>query len=401
MIRPQGLIGEKFVECEPGSRRPRQLAQIENGAGEGERLLPLDQHQLAGRHRPAQRHPAAAVPPALRDPAERVRHGPGRPRRRAQRGHPPRQPGAARDRQAAGDPRPAEPLARPAGARLRRGARPAGARARRVSDWIVQANATGEASAERARRHQPRHRPAARLPAQAEAADGRPRRPSPSRARRCCATWRRRAELDRLIKASGTLSKAANESFPSLGDALELGRPALIRARPLIQDLRKLGTQAAPADEEPRPADGEPPARPAASSASTTSSTTWRSAPTATTRSATTCAPAWSTNDCSSYVLTPASARTATRASTSAARGRERGPVRPQREVRARGAAEQRQRQPAGHPAPGPARLRRRPGSSRASATRGSSACASAAAGRSEALAGEEPMLDYLLGGER
>ena len=52
--------------------------------------------------------------------------------------------------------------------------------------------------------------------------------------------------LGRLIKAQGTLADASRESFPSLGDALERGRPALINARPLIQDLERLGEQAAP-----------------------------------------------------------------------------------------------------------------------------------------------------------
>src|SRR6185312_16459513 len=54
-------------------------------------------------------------------------------------------------------------------------------------------------------------------------------------------------KMDDLIKNLGTVSTAANESFPSLGDALARGRPALITARPLVQDLSKLGTQAGPA----------------------------------------------------------------------------------------------------------------------------------------------------------
>jgi hypothetical protein len=52
--------------------------------------------------------------------------------------------------------------------------------------------------------------------------------------------------LGRLIKAQGTLADASRESFPSLGDALERGRPALIRSRPLIQELARLGTQLNP-----------------------------------------------------------------------------------------------------------------------------------------------------------
>jgi len=47
-IRPQSLIGEKFVDCTPtqprapGEEPPSELEQIEDGPGEGERLLPLE-----------------------------------------------------------------------------------------------------------------------------------------------------------------------------------------------------------------------------------------------------------------------------------------------------------------------------------------------------------------------
>jgi phospholipid/cholesterol/gamma-HCH transport system substrate-binding protein len=48
IIRPQSLIGEKFVECEPtqkraaGSEPPPPLERIEDGEGEGEYLLPVE-----------------------------------------------------------------------------------------------------------------------------------------------------------------------------------------------------------------------------------------------------------------------------------------------------------------------------------------------------------------------
>jgi hypothetical protein len=50
-----------------------------------------------------------------------------------------------------------------------------------------------------------------------------------------------------LIKGLGTVSEAANKSFPSLGDTLETGRPDLIRTRPLIKQLVALGKPAKPA----------------------------------------------------------------------------------------------------------------------------------------------------------
>ncbi|HYZ27842.1 MAG TPA: MlaD family protein [Thermoleophilaceae bacterium] len=40
-IRPQSLIGEKYVECDPGSPQRAELKKIDNGPGEGQYLLPL------------------------------------------------------------------------------------------------------------------------------------------------------------------------------------------------------------------------------------------------------------------------------------------------------------------------------------------------------------------------
>jgi phospholipid/cholesterol/gamma-HCH transport system substrate-binding protein len=48
IVRPQSLIGEKFVECEPTQKRavgeepPGELRVIEEGPGEGQRLLPVE-----------------------------------------------------------------------------------------------------------------------------------------------------------------------------------------------------------------------------------------------------------------------------------------------------------------------------------------------------------------------
>lgn len=47
-IRPQSLIGERYVECEPtqkrgvGAEAPGELREIEEGPGEGQRLLPVE-----------------------------------------------------------------------------------------------------------------------------------------------------------------------------------------------------------------------------------------------------------------------------------------------------------------------------------------------------------------------
>jgi ABC-type transporter Mla subunit MlaD len=48
IVRPQSLIGERFVECEPtqarapGEQPPPELQTIEDGPGQGQRLLPVD-----------------------------------------------------------------------------------------------------------------------------------------------------------------------------------------------------------------------------------------------------------------------------------------------------------------------------------------------------------------------
>ena len=48
IVRPQSLIGERFVECtptqprSPGSEPPPPLNEIEDGPGEGQRLLPVE-----------------------------------------------------------------------------------------------------------------------------------------------------------------------------------------------------------------------------------------------------------------------------------------------------------------------------------------------------------------------
>jgi ABC-type transporter Mla subunit MlaD len=250
VIRPQGLIGEKFVECEPGSTSARSLEQIDSGDGDGERLLPLANTSspvdidllndilrlpyrqrltlllsefgtgLAGRgdelneviHR---------ANPALRETDKLLAVLAKQNRTLAN---------LARDSDEA-----LGPLAR---------------ERRKVSDWIVQANATGEASAER---RGDISRGINRLPEFLRklkplmvdlddlAVQGTPLLRDLGAAA---------PKMDDLIKGLGTVSEAGNESFPSLGDALERGRPALIRARPLIQDLRSLGRQAAPATKD-------------------------------------------------------------------------------------------------------------------------------------------------------
>jgi virulence factor Mce-like protein len=245
-VGSQGLIGEKFVDCEPGSTSAQALPTIEDGDGEGERLLPVERTSspvdldlindimrlpyrerfailltelgtgLAGRggdlneviHR---------ANPALRETDQVLKILADQNRTLA--------------RLADDSDRVLGPLARERGS---------------FADFIVQANRTAEASAER----RGELRESIRLlpgflrelrPLMADLEDftdqGTPLLTDLNAAA---------PALGRLIRAQGTLADASSDALPSLGDALERGRPALIDARPLIRDLGELGREAAP-----------------------------------------------------------------------------------------------------------------------------------------------------------
>jgi ABC-type transporter Mla subunit MlaD len=249
-IRPQGLIGEKFVECEPGSASAEALDRIEEGDGEGEHLLPIEQTSspvdldllndimrlpyrqrfaillnefgtgLAGRGAELNEVIHRANP-ALRETDRVLKILAGQNRVLAD---------LARDSDRA-----LAPLAREKD---------------RLAGFIVQANRTGEATAERRADIResiallPRFLRELR-PLMADL-EGFTDQGTPVLRDLGTAA----SDLDRLIRAQGTLADASRESFPSLGDALERGRPALLRARPLIRNLGRLGREARPVSED-------------------------------------------------------------------------------------------------------------------------------------------------------
>jgi virulence factor Mce-like protein len=245
-IGAQGLIGEKFVECEPGSTDAPALRRIREGDGEGERLLPVENTSspvdidlinnimrlpyrqrlsillselgtaLAGRGEELNEVIHRANP-ALRETDEVLKILADQNRELAQL--------ARNSDEVLG------PLAREREA---------------FADFVVQANTTGEASAER---RDDLRRSIALLPdflAELEPLmadlEGFADQGIPLLADLGDAA----PALGRLIRAQGTLADSSRESFPSLGDALERGRPALIRSRPLFQDLTRLGKQLGP-----------------------------------------------------------------------------------------------------------------------------------------------------------
>ena len=245
-VRLQGLIGERFVECEPGSTSSQALEAIDEGDGEGEHFLPVDNTSspvdldlindtlrlpyrerlaillnelgvgLAGRGEELNEVIHRANP-ALRETDEVLSILAGQNR--------------VLGRLARNSDRALGPLAR---------------ERERFADFIVQADDTSEAAAER----------------RADISRGINRLPAFLRELRLLMVELDRLtdqgtpllddlgaaapDLGRLIKAQGTLADASRESFPSLGAALERGRPALIEARPLIRDLSRLGEELAP-----------------------------------------------------------------------------------------------------------------------------------------------------------
>ena len=138
-VRPQSLIGEKFVECTPTQKRavdapaPPPLKKIDEGKGEGQYLLPVenttksvDLDLINNIMRLPYRQRLSLILTEL---------GTGLAGRGTEldAGHPPRRPGAQGGRQGPRAARVAEPGARRPRARLRHGARAAGPRAQRTS----------------------------------------------------------------------------------------------------------------------------------------------------------------------------------------------------------------------------------------------------------------------------
>jgi ABC-type transporter Mla subunit MlaD len=246
-IRPQSLIGEKFVECDPGRSDQPELEEVPEGEeGEGQAMLPLERTSspvdidlinnimrlpyrqrlgllinefgtaLAGRGAELNEVIHRANP-SLRE-ADEVLKILARQNRTLAR--------LAVDSDTA-----LEPLARERA---------------RVADFIVQANETAQASAERRddlsatferlprflEELKPTMEELGALsdemtPVIADLGDAAP-------------------DLNRFILALGPFSRQSVPSLESLGDAVEVGGPALKDTEPLLEDLTDFGKDAAP-----------------------------------------------------------------------------------------------------------------------------------------------------------
>ena len=220
-IRPQSLIGEKFVECTPTQARaadtepPPALRQIERGEGEGQYLLPVENTREVGRPRPDQQHHAPALPAAAVADRHRARHRPRRPRQGAQPGHPPRRPGAQGGRQGPRSSWPRRTRCSPTSRATPTPTLAPLAREREhVSGFIEQLEQGRRGDRRAPRRPRGRHRAAAALPAGAAPDDAPHRRAVRRDDARCSPT-------------SATSRPTSTAADPELGPFSEAGIPAV------------------------------------------------------------------------------------------------------------------------------------------------------------------------------
>jgi virulence factor Mce-like protein len=245
-IRPQSLIGEKFVECDPGTAGAPTLPEIEEGDGEGEHLLPL----------------ARTSSPVDLDLINNIMRLPYRERfaivlselgaglagrgddldQLIRRANPAL---AETDRVLkilARQNRVLADLARDSDTSLA----PLAREKERITSFIRNATVTGQATAER---RDDIEEGIARLPGFLRELrplmadlDGFADQAAPvARDLRIAGP-----DVSRLIREMGPFASAATPALVTLGDAARTGRPALIRTRPLIQDLGSFAQEARP-----------------------------------------------------------------------------------------------------------------------------------------------------------
>jgi ABC-type transporter Mla subunit MlaD len=243
-VRPQSLIGEKFVECTPGPDAAPALAKIENGKGEGEHLLtnttsPVDLDLINDTMRLPYRQRFALVINEFgtglagrgRDLNEAIR-----------RANPALRETDQVLKVLAGQNRTLARLQSESDAVLA----PLAERRKRVSGFINSANQTAQATAERSADIQ---RSIERLPTWL-----RELRPTladlatvSDEFTPVLADLKTAApDLSRFIGELGPFSQASIPALATLGDAADIGGPALERSRPLIRNLGGFAKDAAP-----------------------------------------------------------------------------------------------------------------------------------------------------------
>jgi virulence factor Mce-like protein len=251
-IRPQSLIGEKFVECTPtqprgkGAQVPPPLRKIDHGAGKGQYLLPVSQTSrpvdldlLNNVFRLPYRQRLAIIINELGTGLA----GRGDDLRTAVRNANP----ALKETDKvlailAGQNKTLQNLARNGDTILAPLARDRA----QVADFVVRANTTAEATAERS----------GALEQNIQKLPGFLRELKPTMTRLGSLSDQmtpvltdlgaQAPAINRLIKQLGPFSQAGTPALTSLGDASVTGRKALVASRPIIGDLRQFTTTTKP-----------------------------------------------------------------------------------------------------------------------------------------------------------
>jgi ABC-type transporter Mla subunit MlaD len=246
-LRPQSLIGERFVDCQPGTASSPVLPLIDDGEGRGQHLLPVSHTGTAvdlDLVNDTLRLPYRQRLSILLDEFGTGLAGKGPELNRViHRANPAL---AQTDRVLAILARQNHVLAnlaRDSDTALG----PITAQRRRVVGFINKANATGQATAERRQAIEESFRRLPRFlaelrPTMADLGN------TANQSIPVLANIRRSApDFSRFIQGLGPFSTAARPAFRALGKTSVRGRTALLRSRPLLADLRRLGRGARPA----------------------------------------------------------------------------------------------------------------------------------------------------------
>jgi len=251
-IRPQSLIGEKFVECSPTQPRPENaqapapLKRIEQGEGKGQYLLPVEQTNrpvdidlLNNVLRLPYRQRLAIIINELGTGLA----GRGQDLRQAIRNANPALKETDKVLEILGEQnRVLADLARDSDEIMRPLARDRG----RVASFVDTAGEVAEASAEKDRALEQN---IAKLPAFL-----RELKPTMTRLGALSDEMTpvladlgdAAPDISRFILNLGPFSKAGIPAFETLGDAADVGRDALVKSKPIVEDLGRLGREGKP-----------------------------------------------------------------------------------------------------------------------------------------------------------
>jgi phospholipid/cholesterol/gamma-HCH transport system substrate-binding protein len=251
-IRPQSLIGEKFVECTPTQPRPEgaqpapKLARIESGPGKGQYLLPVSQTSkpvdldlVNNTLRLPYRERLAII---LNELGTGVA-GRGGDLRQAIRNADPALKETDKVLKILADQnRVLANLARDGDQILA----PLSRDRSQVADFVSQANTTAEATAERSSDLEAN---IAKLPAFLRELKPTMRRLGglADQMTPVLADLRDQApSIDRFVEQLGPFSKAGTPALQSLGDTADVARPALVKSKPIIEQTGQLAKTAKP-----------------------------------------------------------------------------------------------------------------------------------------------------------